>query len=322
MRGQTLRAAFSAILLVVIGNVAQAQNFPSRPVTLIVPWSAGGATDIAMRALAAATEPYLGLPIVIKNRPGASGALGSMDMAAAKPDGYVIAQIPISLLRVAFLRETTFDPATDLTYIIGLTGYTFGVVVRNDAPWKTFQELLADAKAHPGKISYGTAGAGTTPHLTMMEIAHRQGIDWLHIPFKGSADVMAAILGGQIDVAADGSTWAAMVNSGKLRLLVTWGRNRTEQWPNVATLKEDGIDLVSEAPYGIAGPKGMDPDIVKALHDAFRKGMAEPKYVEVLRRLEQKPFYLNSQDYRAFAIHQIAEQKRLIEDLRLNPNQH
>ena len=320
MRAQTFGTLLLAIFLGV-GNAVQAQDFPNRPVTLIVPWLAGGATDVAMRALATATEPYLGQPIVIENRPGASGTLGPIKMAAANPDGYVISQIPISLLRVTFLQKTTFDPATDLTYIIGLSGYTFGVVVRNDAPWKTFQELLADAKAHPGKISYGSAGTATTPHLIMMEIARRQGIDWLHVPFKGSADVMNAILGGQIDIAADGSTWAAMVNEGKLRLLVTWGRSRTALWPEVPTLKETGIDLVAEAPYGIAGPKGMDPNIVKILHDAFRKGMTDPKYAEVLRRLDQTPFYLNSRDYRALAMQQMAEQKRLIEDLQLGPKQ-
>jgi tripartite-type tricarboxylate transporter receptor subunit TctC len=307
-------------LFSVIGNAGQAQNFPSRPITLIVPWPSGTTTDLAMRALAAQTERHLGQPLIIENKPGAAGTLAPIHMAeTASPDGYTVGQIPLSLLRVAFLRNTTFDPSKDLTYIIGLTGYTFGVVVRNDAPWKTFQELLADAKARPGKITYGSAGTGTTPHIGMMQIARLQRIDWIHVPFKGGADVTNAILGGHIDVAADTSTWAPMVHSGKLRLLVTWGSRRTKNWPTVPTLKEIGIDLVAEAPYGIAGPKGMDPNIVKILHDAFKKGMEEPKYSEVLRQLDQEPHYLNSQDYRALAMQQIAEQKRLVEDLQLKP---
>ena len=300
-------------------SIAQAQSFPTRPVTLIVPWPAGGTTDIAVRALATASEKHLGKSIVIENRVGASGTLGPISMAAtAKPDGYTIAQIPLSLLRVALLRETAFDPSKDLTYVIGLSSYVFGVAVRNDAPWKTFQELLADAKARPGRISYGSPGTGTTPHITMERIANQHGIDWVHVPFKGSSETTNAILGGHVDAVADGSSWAPLVNEGRLRLLVTWGTQRTANWPTVPTLREAGIDLVADAPYGLAGPKGMNPDIVKILHDAFRQGMEEPSYRAVLTQLDQQPHYLNSQDYRAFAIRQI-EQERLMNGLRSKP---
>jgi len=299
-------------------SVAQAQGFPTRPVALIVPWPAGGTTDIAMRALAAATQTHLGQSIVIENKPGASGGLGPMQMAAtATPDGHTISQIPLSLLRAALLTRTTFDPARDLTYIIGLTGYTFGVVVKHDSSWKTFEDLLTDAKARPGTIRYGSPGGGTTPHLTMVQIARRQNIDWIHVPFKGSSEVTNAILGGHIDAVADGTSWGPMVNAGELRLLVTWGAHRTTNWPSVPTLIEIGIDLVANAPYGLAGPKGMDPKVVGILHDAFKKGMADLSYTSVLGQLDQEPFYLSSQDYHDFAIRQIAEQKRLIEELGL-----
>jgi tripartite-type tricarboxylate transporter receptor subunit TctC len=152
----------------------------------------------------------------------------------------------------------------------------------------------------------------------MVQIARRQNIDWIHVPFKGSSEVTNAILGGHIDAVADGTSWGPMVNAGELRLLVTWGAHRTTNWPSVPTLNEIGIDLVANAPYGLAGPKGMDPKIVAILHDAFKKGMAEPSYASALRQLDQVPFYLSSQDYRDFAIKQIAEQKRLIEELGLN----
>ena len=217
--------------------VAQAQGFPTRPVTLIVPWPAGGTTDIAVRALAAATQKTLGQSIVIENRAGASGSLGLIQMAAtAKPDGYTVAQIPLSLFRFVFMTKTTFDPTKDLSYVIGLTGYSFGVVVRTDAPWKTFEELLADAKARPGTISYGSPGAGTTPHIVMTQIAKQKGINWVHVPFKGTSETINAILGGHIDAVADGSSWGPMVNEGKLRLLVTFGPGRTTNWPTVPTL--------------------------------------------------------------------------------------
>jgi tripartite-type tricarboxylate transporter receptor subunit TctC len=303
---------------ITLGSVAQAQNFPTRPVTLVVPWPVGGTTDITMRALAAATERHLGQPIVIDTKPGAAGTLGPMQMAAtAKPDGYMVAQIPITVFRYPFMRKTTFDPTTDLSYVISLTGYTFGVVVRKDARWRTFQELLADAKASPGTINYGTPGAGTSLHITMEQITKQQGIRWTHVPFKGNAEATNALLGGHIHALADSTGWAPLVNSGDLRLLVTWGATRTKNWPSVPTLKEIGIDMVSNSPFGIAGPKGMEPSIVKALHDAFKKGMEEPSYVEVVAKFDQEPFYLNTADYRRYAMKEIAEQKRLVEELGL-----
>jgi len=299
-------------------GVVQAQNFPARPVTLIVPWPAGVTTDVSLRALATATEKHLGQPIVIENRGGASGTLGPAQMAAsAKPDGYTVAQIPITIFRFPFMAKTTFDPVKDFTYVIGLTGYTFGVVVRSDAPWTTFQELLADAKANPGKINYGTPGAGSSLHITMEQIAKQQGVKWVHVPFKGNAEATTALLGGHIHAVADSSGWAPLVNEGKFRLLVTWGASRTRNWPNVPTLKDIGINMVSNSLYGIGGPKGMDAKVVKILHDAFKKGLEEPSNAAAMAKFDQEPFYLSSEDYQAFAMKQIAEEKRMIQELGL-----
>lgn len=306
------------VILSTCGGHTQARQFPTGPVTLIVPWPAGGTTDVAMRALAKATEKHLGQSIVIENRPGASGTLGPTQMAtSARPDGHTLSQIPLSLFRIALLSKTPFDPSRDLTYIICLTGYTFGVVVRNDAPWRTFRDLLADARARPGKINYGSPGVETTPHIAMVQIARQDSIDWVHVPYKGSSETTNAILGGHVDAVADGTSWGPLVNAGKLRLLVTLGPRRSKNWPTVPTLKEIGIDVVANAPYGLAGPKDMDSNIVEALHDGFKKGMEEPSYVAVLRQLDQEPFYLNSKDYRDFALQQIAAQKRMIKEVGL-----
>jgi tripartite-type tricarboxylate transporter receptor subunit TctC len=311
-------AAAAALLFCAVQ--AHSEDFPSRPVTLIVPWPAGGVTDTAIRALAVAAETHLGQPIVIENRPGVGGTLAPMQMAASgKPDGYVVSQIPLALLRAHLLNKTAFDPARDLTYIIGLTGYTFGVVVKSDAPWRTFQDFLASAKARPGQIKYASSGTGTTPHLTMVQIAQRRGIDWVHVPYKGSAQTPVALLGGHIDAVADGTSWAELVNTRRLRLLVTWGAQRTANWPNTPTLREIGIDLTANAPYGLAGPKGMDPMVVASLHDAFRKAMDDPSYREALRKLGQEPFYLGSGDYAAYVTREIANQERLIKQMGLKP---
>jgi tripartite-type tricarboxylate transporter receptor subunit TctC len=316
MRG--FMGAIIAALVCVGAGTACAQNFPTRPVTLIVPWPAGGTTDVVMRALATATEKHLGRSLVIENRGGAAGTLGPGAMAAnARPDGYTVSQIPITVFRYPFMRKTTFDPAKDFTYVIGLTGYTFGVVVRKDAPWRTFQDLLADARANPGRINYGTPGAGTSLHVTMEQIAKQQGLKWTHVPFKGNAEATTALLGGHIAVLADSTGWAPLVNSGELRLLVTWGAGRTRNWPAVPTLRETGIDMVSNSPFGIAGPAGMEPGVIKILHDAFRRGMQEPSYVAAMEKFDQEPFYLNSPDYHAYALRTIAEEKRLVQELGL-----
>jgi tripartite-type tricarboxylate transporter receptor subunit TctC len=308
----------SILAVLAFAGVAQAQQFPTRPVTLIVPWPAGGSTDIGMRALANATEKHLGQPIVIENRAGAGGTIGPGGMASsAKPDGYTVSQLPITVFRMPFIQKTSFDPTKDFTYIIHVTGYTFGVVVKSDSPWKTFQEFLADAKANPGKIDYGSPGVGTSLHITMEQIAKQQGIKWTHIPFKGNAENMNALMGGHIHAVADSTGWGPLVNAGTFRLLVTWGAERTKNWPHVPTLKETGINMVSNSPFGIGGPKGMDPAVVKILHDAFKKGMEEQSYKDAMVKLDQEAFYLSTADYHAYAAKQVAEQKQLVEELGL-----
>jgi tripartite-type tricarboxylate transporter receptor subunit TctC len=296
----------------------QAQNFPTRPVTLIVGFAAGGATDITMRSLAEATQKHLGQRFVIENRAGATATLGITQMAAtANPDGYTVASTVGSVFRRPFMTKTTFNPATDLTYIINVAGFLSGIVVRSNSPWNTFQEFLAAAKTNPGGMSYGTAGVGTLHHITMERIAKQQGVKFVHVPFKGGAEAVSALLGGHIDAVADTSGWSPQVNAGQFRLLVTLGASRTKNWPNVPTLKETGIDMVANTPAGISGPKGMDPKIVKILHDAFRKGMDEPSFSATMEKLDQEFAYMSSEDYLAFAMRQIAEEKRNVEELGL-----
>ena len=303
LRGLIVAAAALAIA------GASAQDFPSRAVTLVVPWPAGGSTDLAMRALATATEKYLGQPIIVENKPGAAGTLGATAMVSAKPDGYMVTQIPITVFRNPHMTKVGYDPLTDLTYLIGVSGYTFGVVVRSDAPWTSWEALVAYAKANPGKLSYGTPGANTSLHVTMEDIAQRYGIQWTHVPFKGNADNMQALLGGHIDASADATGWAPHVQAGKMRLLVTWGAQRTRRWSSVPTLKELGYDIVSTSPYGIAGPKGMDPRVAKALHDAFRRGMEDATHLQAMEKFDQDLLYMSGDDYAKFARDTFAAEK-------------
>ena len=177
--------------------------------------------------------------------------------------------------------------------------------------------MIDYAKANPGKVNYGTPGAGTSLHITMEQIAKAKGIKWTQVPFKGGADNMNALLGGHIDVTTDSTGWAELVNAGKFRLLVTWGAQRTKNWPNVPILKEVGIDMVSNSPFGIGGPKGMDPAVVKVLHDAFKKGMEEQSYKDRSSSSTWSLITSSTADYHAYAMQQITEQKQLVEELGL-----
>src|SRR5437879_4313086 len=195
--GSIGRLAVAAVLLAAPLLVA-AQAFPSKPITLICPWPAGGTTDAHLRKFAEIAQKYLGQPVVVDNKPGGGGMIGPSNMAKlARPDGYTISQLPITAYRLPHQRPVDWDAINDFTYLIGITGYSFGVVVKADSPFKSFGDLLDYAKANPGKLSYGTPGTGTSPHLLMEEVAMKSGVQFLHVPFKGNADSMQPLLGGR-----------------------------------------------------------------------------------------------------------------------------
>ena len=291
---------------------AQAQSFPAKPVTLIVPWPAGGSTDIYFRKLGEVTARHLGQNLVIENKPGGSGMNGPATMAkTARPDGYTISQLTISAFRVPHMQKVDWDPLTDFTYIIGLAGYTFGVVVKTDSPFKSFNDLLTYARANPGKLSYATPGTGTSLHLAMEEVASKAGVQFLHVPFKGYADGAIALMGGHVMVQVDSTGWAKQVDAGAQRLLATLGDKRT-RW-GAPTVKELGVDTVSASPFGLVGPKGMPRDVVKTLHDAFKKSLDDPDYLKLLATLDQPAWYQSGEDYARWAAEMLKAERATIE---------
>jgi tripartite-type tricarboxylate transporter receptor subunit TctC len=305
--------------LLLLADGALAQDFPAKPVTLVVPWPAGGPTDVAVRAVADAAQKHLGQPIVIENKGGGAGTAGIAIMAAnAKPDGYTIGQIPITVFRLPLMQKTTWTHE-DLTYIIHLTGYVFGVYSSADAPFKDWKELVAYAKANPGKVTYGTPGAGSSLHLGVEQIADKAGIKFTHVPFKGTAEVIAAVAGGHVMLGA-GSIGAArpLVEAGKARYMNIWTAEPRKAFPGVPTLVELGYGLVVESPWGIAGPKGMDPKVVAKIHDAFKKAIEEPAVLAALDRYEMKPFYLNTADYATSVKEQVKLEQALLDRLGLS----
>jgi tripartite-type tricarboxylate transporter receptor subunit TctC len=307
---------FSSLLLLLAGG-SHADTFPTRPVRLIVPWPAGGSTDISLRILATGAARHLGQPVIVENRPGAAGTLGLTALLQAKPDGYTIAQLPMGIYRVPHMQKVSWDPVRDVQYILGISGYTYGLVVRSDSPWKTLKDYLDDAKKRPDEITYGTAGVGGTPHINTELLAASAGVKLRHVPFRGTADNLQAVLGGHVMSASEATGWGPYVDKGDLRLLATWGAERTKRWPNAPTLKELGYNLVSSAPYGIGGPKGMDPRITRILHDAFRKALDETEHLQALDRYDQPRIYMSTADYERFAQDSFVAEKQVVERLKL-----
>jgi tripartite-type tricarboxylate transporter receptor subunit TctC len=313
-------AALSAPAIVTSGALAQ-DKFPSRPITLIAPWPPGGSSDAVMRAFAESAGRILGTTVVIENKPGAGGTLGASAMVNAKPDGYTLTQLPLGIYRLPHMQKMTFDPVKDITHIACLTGYTFGLAATMDAPYKTLKEMVAYAKANPGKVNYGHTGTGTTPHLAIEEFAGKAGIDLQDIPFKGSAEILQAILGGHIPLMSGTTEFVPHVKAGKLRFLATLGRERNKAFPDVPTVKESGWDTITESPFGIGGPKNMDPAVVRILQDAFRKTLEDAKVQETLDKFYMPTIYMNSADYTAYAVRTFATEKNTIERLGLSKPQ-
>jgi tripartite-type tricarboxylate transporter receptor subunit TctC len=252
-----------------------------------------------MRAVAESAQKVLGQPIIAENKAGGGGSVGPAQMAAtAKADGYTISQMPDAVYRTQITQKTTYDSQTDFTYIIQLTGYAYGVTVPMDSPFKSWQDVVAYAKANPGKLNYGSPGAGSTPHMGMERIQKQLGIKLVHVPFKGAAEVNIAVAGGHIMVGASGTSAKTLADAGKLRFLNIWTPSRLKMLPDVPTLREVGVPFDVEGPIGIAGPKGLDPKIVALLHDAFKKTLDDPKVIEVLAKMELVPAYKNGSDYK------------------------
>lgn len=296
------RLAVAALPALAGGAAARAlaqppERFPQRPVTLWVPWPAGGATDLTMRLLAELAGRHLGQKVIVENRPGAGGTLVMPVLQQAAPDGHVLAQMPQPVFRAPWVHRLQWDPIRDTTPILQISGVTFGMVVPAASPWRSLDDVFAWARAHPGELSVATNGTGTTPHVVLDELFSRRGLAWTHIPYKGTAEQMVAVSSGQVMVGVNSNGFAPFVDSGRLRLLVTFGEQRTRRWPQVPTLKELGHGIVAQSPYGLAGPRALPPEVVRTLHDAFRLAAHDPAHLAELERYDQDLAYLGPEDY-------------------------
>ena len=320
-RRRFLRGTLGALGAVAAGALplgrAFAAGYPERPILFICPWPAGGTADQTMRALCAAASKALGQPIVVENRAGAAGMIGLKTLASAKPDGYTVGQIPISVTRFSQLGQVQVDPLKDLTYLARTSGQTFGIAVNATSPWKTVKDLVAYAKANPGKVTYAHSGVGGATHVGMEEFALAAGVQFNHIPYKGGAEALGALLGGHVDVLADSSSWAPMVHEGKLRLLATWGEQRTHEFKDVPTLRDAGYNVVVDAPNGVGAPNGLEPAVAARLREAFRAAVASPEFKAACERIDAPIMYLDGPDYEKYVQATYQKEKGLIDRLNL-----
>jgi tripartite-type tricarboxylate transporter receptor subunit TctC len=290
----------SLMSILMLGGPSMAAEFPTKPITLIVPYPAGGSTDVVIRPLAEAAGKILGQPVLVENKGGGGGAVGTGSIIGKDPDGYLLSVVVTSLHRAAHINKLAFDTVKDVTPIIRVGGYLYGILVRPDSKIKTLKDLIDYAKANPGQASYMASGIGTGGHIAAEEMATNAGVKFNHLPSKGDQESSAALLGGHVDFISTTSGWIPLVEAGQLKLIAVYSETRVKRFPDVPTVKEAGYKVVHNSPIGIVGPKGMAPDRVKILHDAFHKALDDPAFLKAMATYEMPVLYQNSADFAKF----------------------
>jgi len=287
------RVYFLVVLAVVgvnlVAGEALADTFPSKPINLWVGWGAGSGTDISQRAIADTASKALKEPIVVSNVTGGGGTLVLGRLKAEKPDGYTLANTSSATLgRIPHLQPVPYnaqDPLKDFIPIMSYSYYLYGLAVKSDSPWKTFEEFIAYAKANPGKIRYSTSGVGTGQHLAMEYLAMKEKIKWTHVPFATSPQSVAAVMGGHVEANSQTPEWKEQVDAGNMRLLICWNDKRMPFYPNVPTLKEKGYDFSVQALIVIYAPANTPKEVVAMLSKAFREAAEKDEVKEILKRV-------------------------------------
>jgi tripartite-type tricarboxylate transporter receptor subunit TctC len=287
------------------GWPALAQDYPSKPIALVVPFPPGGVADIVARPAADAMSRFLNVPVVIENKAGAGGGIGMGYVAKAKPDGYTLL---LALSSISILPEadkiTGRPPMFQLDQFVPVARLTADptvLAVRADSPWKTLQDFVDDARKRPAAITYGSSGNYGTMHVPMEMFAGSAGVKLLHVPYTGAGPAVVGLLGGNIDAVASGpSTVIQHVKAGKLRVLASWGDKRLASFPDVPTLAESGYDAVFFQWSGIFVPAGTPESVVSKLREAARAAAMDPKFVAAMATVETPVQYLDAPELKRF----------------------
>lgn len=311
-QGSLLHAASRSSSLQ-IAEANAAASYPSRPVTLIVPWPAAGATDITMRILASGMERALGQPVIVRNRPGAGGTLVAPALREARPDGYTIGQIPVTVYRHSLMRRVEWDPIRDISPIVQVSGTTFGLLVPAKSPFQSVPDLINWAREQPGMLSMGSTGVGTTPHLAVEEIFSMLGIQYIHVPFRGTVDQLQALSTGQLMAGVSSTGFAPWVDQGSLRLLAVFSADRSKRWPDVPTMRELGFrQAVYSSPWGVGAPAGTPAAVVGRLASAIQEAAFDPAHVKALREYDQFLDFLPTVEYERAILEALANERTLL----------
>jgi tripartite-type tricarboxylate transporter receptor subunit TctC len=272
-------------------------QFPAKEVSIVIPYAAGGATDLVFRALAASSGKYLGRAVVVVNKPGGGGAVGVTDVQGAKPDGYTLLSAITPLTILPHQVKTTFT-YRDFEPIINVVQDPVMFQVRAEAPWKTLKEFLDYAKANPGFITVGNSGAGGGVHLIALAFEKAAGVQFNHIPFAGGGPSVTALLGGHINaVSVSPPEGIPQVKAGKLRIIALFSEQRMADFPNVATVREQGVNFAMSQWRGLAAPKGTPAPVIKTLHDAFKRGMEDPAFIKNATDMSVALAYIGPADF-------------------------
>lgn len=295
---------FSAVVLgllfVLVPVFSFAQDFPTKPVNVIVTFAPGGTLDTATRILATKAEKFLGQAVLVSNVGGGGGSVALAQVATKKPDGYEITSCTSTgLIRIPQLRAVPYGP-DDFIPVMHYAAVESGVVVKSDSAYKTFKDLVDFAKQNPGKVTYATSGAGSPMHMAMEFVAMKEGLKWTHVPQTGGAPGLAAVLGGHVTAMSDSTEWLPHVKEGSLRLLATHGEKKMKSFPNVPTFRDLGYDFINETVFMIAAPKGTPAPVIKKLDESFRKAMDDPQFVQTIANIEFAVSYRNSADTKKY----------------------
>jgi tripartite-type tricarboxylate transporter receptor subunit TctC len=296
----TVIAMALALLLAVPMTHAADAGFPKKAINFYLPYPPGGSVDLMYRPIADAVSKILGQPLVVINKPGASGSLMMSMLKTMPPDGYSIGIIGTSVFIVAAQQDISFDPVKDFTWIARLLSSDIGVVVRRDAPWKTFKELIQYAKANPGKIKYGTSNPRGVLDLAMIDVAAKEGIKWDMVPFSGGQETVTALLGKHIDCMAEGpGEYVPQVAAGEMRVLALFGEP-SKRLAGVPTFQSIGYPAFLSV-TGLIGPAGMPNDVTDKLESAFKKALSDPAVQKNNEQQSAPVIYQGREEFAAWA---------------------
>jgi tripartite-type tricarboxylate transporter receptor subunit TctC len=294
---------------------ALAQEFPTKPVRVIVSFTPGSATDIVGRIVTAKLAEYWGPPVIVENRSGAGGAIGSAAVAKAAPDGYtLLINSSAHTVNPAIFASLPYDTLKDFTDIAALAIQPNVLVVGADSPYKSLADLLAYARANPGKLNFGHAGVGSGTHLNTEKLLAQAGVTATVVPFKGTPEVVAAILSGSVDCYwVPISAGLSMIRGGKLRPLAMSTAKRNPQLPDLPTTAEAGVKNAETALwFGLWGPAGMPPALVAKINADVRKAVADPGVREKLLNLGNDTLDMSPAEFSAFIREEIDVNKRIL----------